>query len=60
MRLSDTNTEVVRYGMTASLLYGAFIVYTCPCLDPFLNCHYRDFMLAAGAPVLLCVLLNTI
>ena len=58
MKLSPTMNEAVRYGVTAGLAYGALTAFYCPCNDPFLSCHFNEFMLAAATPVAVVVLLN--
>ena len=57
MRLSDTNNEIVRYTLTASLLYGAYLTFCCPC-DEFLSCHKKHFYVALGFPLATCIYLN--
>ena len=58
MKLSPTMNEVVRYGVTAGLAYGAYTALYCPCTDPFLSCHYNEFMAATAGSVAVIVFLN--
>jgi hypothetical protein len=43
-------TEIERYLLTGSCLAGAYMAYTCPCYDPFLNCHSTEFLVLTGLP----------
>ena len=53
-------TELQRYAITGSLLTAAYVAWTCPCRDPFLNCHYREFVALTAAPLLLVILTNNL
>jgi len=57
MRLPPAATTAVRYAITASMLYGAYIAYTCPC-QTVMSCHQQQFYAAAGAPIFITALLN--
>ena len=53
-------TELQRYAITGSLLAAAYVAWTCPCRDPFLNCHYKEFVALTGAPLLLVLITNNL
>lgn len=59
MLLSPVATMVARYGIVGSLLYGAYIAYSCPC-STLMSCHQSAFYAAAGAPLALTLLLNNV
>jgi hypothetical protein len=50
--------EVQRMLITSSLLAGAYIAYTCPCKNPFLSCHIKEFGLFVGLPLVYAIYLN--
>lgn len=53
-------TEVERWLITASLVGGAVIAWTCPCKNPFLNCHKYQFYALVGLPLVYVAYNNTI
>jgi len=44
------NTELQRVVITGSLLYSAYLAYTCPC-PTICSCHLDAFLVATGLPV---------
>jgi hypothetical protein len=44
--------------ITSSLVAGAYISYTCPCKNPFLSCHVKEFSLVVGLPLLYVLYIN--
>lgn len=50
--------ELQRFLITSSLLAGAYITYTCPCKDPFLSCHVKEFSLVVALPLLYVIYIN--
>lgn len=50
--------EIQRFLITSSLLAGAMISYTCPCKNPFLSCHVKEFSLVVGLPLLYVIYIN--
>jgi len=57
MLLNPAATVAVRYAITGSLLYGAYIAYTCPC-STVMSCHQNEFYAATGGPLVITLLLN--
>ena len=58
-------TELLRYAITASLLYAGYVSYTCPCKHiagdkktAFLSCHIGEFTLAIAVPLSLVLYIN--
>lgn len=52
------SVEIQRLAITSSLLTGAYIAYTCPCKDPFLSCHIKEFSLIVGLPLIYAIYIN--
>lgn len=50
--------EMQRMLITSSLLIGAYTAYTCPCKDPFLSCHIKEFSLVVGLPLIYAIYIN--
>lgn len=51
-------TEIERLLITSSLLAGAYTAYTCPCKDPFLSCHNKEFLAFVGLPLIYVFYIN--
>jgi hypothetical protein len=45
--------------MSASLVYGAFLLWNCPCKTPC-RCKYPQFMASVGVPLAYVVLQNAL
>lgn len=58
-RLPVVLNEAARYSITASLLYSAYIVYTCPCAAP-VACRQTAFYWLTATPVAAVWLLNNV
>ena len=52
------NAEVQRYIITESLLAAAYTAWTCPCKDPFLNCHLKEFVAMTSLPLAIALYVN--
>ena len=51
-------TEIQRYVITGSLLAAAYTAWTCPCKDPFLNCHLKEFVALTTLPLAMVLYVN--
>ena len=51
-------TEIQRYVITGSLLAAAYTAWTCPCKDPFLNCHLKEFVALTTLPLAMTLYVN--
>lgn len=52
MNVTNEIETVLRYTLTASLLFGAYTTFYCPCKkNSYLSCHIKEFSLATGIPL---------